>query len=246
MEVDMTRGLEYADKIKVNTGIKVTPTHLAVRAVALALRKIPQANSIIRLRRIYRRKNVDIFCQVALPGEKPDLSGVVIRNADAKTPSMLAEELSLRAETVRKGEDKELASTKRALDLTPALMYPLVLRILGLLQYSLNLDLGFTGLPRDPFGSAMVTSIGSLGLSEGFAPLVPMSRTPIVVSVGKVEMKPVADQGKVVIKPVCVLGGCFDHRIMDGILAGELTREVSRYLADPEYCETEISQGRIR
>ena len=80
----------------------------------------------------------------------------------------------------------------------------------------------------------MVTSVGSLGVSEAFAPLVPITRAPIVVAVGKVEDKPVVRHGEIVVRPICILGVTFDHRIMDGVLAGKLAKFVTNYLRDPE------------
>jgi len=238
LEVDMGPALEFAKRESDRTGAHVTPTHIVVRAVAAALRKNPGANAIIRWGRIYERSQVDIFCQVAIPGEKPDLSGAVIRNADQKRPGEIAADLKALAEAVRKGTDEEFASTRRTLDILPTFLYKPVLAFVGFLQYTLNLDLRFAGLPKNPFGSAMVTSVGSLGIPEGFAPLVPMSRTPVLVSVGKIEDKAVVRDGKIVVRPMCVLCGTFDHRVMDGFLAGKIVAAVQEYLADPEKAET--------
>lgn len=232
-EIDMHAAMLYAEQLTRSTGAKVTATHMVVRAVALALGKYPDANAIIRLNRIYRRRDVNIFCQVAIPGEKPDLSGTVIRKADTKSPAEIARELSQQARAVRRGEDKVVARTRQTLNVIPTFLSRAVFEAIGFLQYDLNLDLRALGLPKDPFGSAMVTSVGSLGISHAWAPLVPMSRVPIVVALGKVEDKPVVREGKVVVRPVCTIGATFDHRIMDGLLAGKLSEAVTEYLADP-------------
>ncbi len=240
LELDMTGAIAYAKKLTDETGIKVTATHIIVRAVAVALKAHPQANSIIRFFKVYERKHVNIFCQVAIPGEKPDLSGVVIRDADRKSPVEIATDLRARAEKVRSGQDKELEQTRQSLDLIPTSISRLVLETIGLLQYTLNLDMRPVGLPKDAFGGVMVTSIGSLGISEAYPPLVPMSRVPLVVAIGKVTDRPVAMDGEVVIRPICVLTTTFDHRIMDGILAGKLARTVTEYIEDPEATEGKL------
>ncbi|MCR4413043.1 MAG: 2-oxo acid dehydrogenase subunit E2, partial [Thermoguttaceae bacterium] len=54
-----------------------------------------------------------------------------------------------------------------------------------------------------------------------------------VVAVGRVEEKPVVRDGLVVVRPVCVLCATFDHRVIDGRLAGRLARAVVGYLGDP-------------
>jgi len=239
MEVDMTKALEYARQLSERRGISITTTHILLRATALCLKEYPEANAIVRWNRIYVRKRINVFCHVAIPGKKPDLSGVLVRDADTKDLVAIAQELKEKVTAIRRGTDPELARTKALLDRIPSFLYRLVLRVIDFLQYTLNLDLSRLGIPPDPFGGAGVTSIGSLGMSEAFAPLSPITRMPIVLSVGKVEEKPVARDGNVVIRPVCVLCATLDHRIMDGYLAAKLAKFVTRYLADPERYESE-------
>ena len=236
-EVDVGKALEFARQESERAGVQVTLAHLVLRAVALALREFPEANALVRWNRIYTRKRVHMFFHVALPGKKPDLSGVIVRDADAKAPAQIAQELREKIKAVRSGADGEIARTQRMLDRIPSCLYRPLLRAIGFLQYTLNLDLSRLGMPRDPFGGAAVTSIGSFGISEAFAPLPPITRIPLLVSVGKVEPRPVVRDGAIVIRPVCVLCATFDHRIMDGYLAGKLAKFVTRYLADPPWRE---------
>jgi pyruvate dehydrogenase E2 component (dihydrolipoamide acetyltransferase) len=233
-EVDMAKALEYARQLSERGGISITATHLLLRAVALCLKEYPEANAIIRWNRIYIRKRINVFCHVAIPGKKPDLSGVLVRDADTKDLVAIAQELKEKVTAIRRGTDQELARTKAMLDKTPSFLYRLVLGVIEFLQYTLNLNLSRFGIPQDPFGGAGVTSIGSLGMSEAFAPLSPITRMPIVISVGKVEEKPVVRDGNIVIRPMCVLCATLDHRIMDGYLAAKLAKFLTRYLADPE------------
>jgi pyruvate/2-oxoglutarate dehydrogenase complex dihydrolipoamide acyltransferase (E2) component len=237
MEVDMGPALEYAKRESERAGISITVTHLLLRASALCLKKYPDANAVIRWNRIYTRKRIHVFCQVAIPGRKPDLLGVLLRDADTKDPAMIARELQEKATAIRNGTDRELLRTLRRLDKIPGFLYGALLRFLGFFQYTLNLDLSRFGIPADPFGGAAVTNIGTFGIAEGFAPLPPITRLPIIVSVGKIEEKPVVREGQIVIRPMCVLCATFDHRVMDGYLVGRVTRFVARYLADPEKYE---------
>ncbi len=231
MELDMTKTLAYAEEAGAAAGIKITPTHLVARAVAGSLRRHPGNNAMIRWNRVYERETVDVFCQVSIPG-KNDLSGAVIRNADTKDAAAIAEDLKKRAARVREGSD-ELSQSRGLLDRIPAFLYRFILGFLSFLQYTLNLNLKSLGLPKDAFGSVMVTSIGSLGIPEGWAPLVPMSRVPIVISVGALQERPWVVDGKVEVRKVCVIAAVFDHRIMDGLSAGKLATELQDYLRDP-------------
>jgi hypothetical protein len=54
-------------------------------------------------------------------------------------------------------------------------------------------------MPKDAFGSAMVTHVGSMGLDAAFSPLVPYSRTPMLVAVGAAKPRPIAEGDRVVV-----------------------------------------------
>jgi pyruvate dehydrogenase E2 component (dihydrolipoamide acetyltransferase) len=232
-DVEMTNALAYMESEGERHGVNITPSVLAIRAVALGYRKNPDANALVRWRRVYRRKRIHIFCNVAIPGKNPDLSGVLVRDAEGKTPAAIALELSEAVRRARRGEDKELARTRRVLDRIPNALYRPVLGAIGFLQYTLNVNLSFLGLPQDPFGGALVTSVGFLGMSEGFAPLSPITRAPLVLSVGRVEDRPMAVEGRVEVRPMLSLCATLDHRVLDGLAAGKLAKSVVRYLADP-------------
>jgi pyruvate dehydrogenase E2 component (dihydrolipoamide acetyltransferase) len=236
----MSKALEYARQVSEQAGVTITPTHLVLRCVGLCLREFPQANATVRRNRVYQRKRADVFCHVAVPGKKPDLSGLVLRDVDCKPLAEIARELQDRVRAVRRGADPELARTRRMLHRTPSLLYRPMLRLIDFFHGTLNWNLRWLGIPQDPFGGVLVTSVGSLGISEAFAPLSPISRTPAVIAIGKVEDKPVARDGRVVIRPVCVLCGTFDHRVMDGYLLGKMAKFVTRYFADPQAVEKRL------
>jgi pyruvate dehydrogenase E2 component (dihydrolipoamide acetyltransferase) len=71
-------------------------------------------------------------------------------------------------------------------------------------------------------------------LKHGFGPLVPMTRTPIVVLVGEVEDRPAVKDGQLTIRPTMTLGCTFDHRVIDGAHAGKIVAVMREVLADPE------------
>jgi pyruvate dehydrogenase E2 component (dihydrolipoamide acetyltransferase) len=235
IDVDVSRALAYIAKLRQKTSAHVTLTHLVGKAVALGIRERPEVNAIIRRgRHFYRRDTVDVFFQVALDGGT-DLSGAKISRADEKSVVEIAEELSKKAERVRAHEDKSaMQRSNELLNRLPARVRGTLLGLGGYLSYDLGLDLRFAGIPYDAFGSAMVTNVGVFGLPSGFAPLVPFARTPILLTIGVVEERPVAVEGRVEVRPIVTIGGTFDHRILDGYQAGKLAQRFRAVLADPE------------
>src|SRR3989454_1156326 len=232
LDIPMRSSLAYVERLREETGVRVTVTHLVARGVALALRQYPQLNGIVARGRIMLRDTVDIFLQVAIEGGT-ELSGIKIARADVKSVLEIAREMETRVERLRARQDRQVERTKSLLDRIPLLLLGPVMRTIAYLVYDLDIDLTRLGVVKDEFGSAMVTNVGMFGLTQAFAPLVPFSRTPLVVLVGEVQEKPVAEAGRVVIRPVMTLGGTFDHRFMDGWHGGAMAQLFRAYIEDP-------------
>lgn len=236
LDLDVTRARTYLEALGQESGIKVTLTHLVGKALALAIAERPEINAVIRRRQqVYVRDTVDVFFQVAYDkGE--NLSGATVREADKKSVVEIARELADKAARIREGREHELRSTDARLHALPAPLRKAAMRAVELGVYDLGLDLSRLGVPRDAFGSAMVTNIGVFGLPRAFAPLVPFTRVPIVVTVGAVHDAPVAEDGAAVVRPVVTLGVTLDHRLLDGYQAGRLAERFQAVLRDPEAC----------
>lgn len=235
LDIDVSRLLPVLERLSEQSGQRITLTHAVARAVALGLREHPDLNVIVRGGRIYERRDVDVFLQVAVveEGQSPDLSGCKIERADTKSLVDMAAEISQRARSIRKGEDLEIRASKKRIAGIPGLLMRPILLLMGWLTYTLNLDGRLFGLPRDPFGSVMVTSVGMFGIRVGFAPIFPPSRCPALLLVGALEDRAVVRDGEVVVRPMVTLTGTFDHRVIDGYHGGLLARTIKTLLEDP-------------
>jgi pyruvate dehydrogenase E2 component (dihydrolipoamide acetyltransferase) len=213
-------------------GVRVTITHILTAALARALAyDTPTLNCFVRRGRIYPRKDVSIMLAVDVGGK--DMSGVRIRSAHTKTVSEIAEELIAKA---RKHEGKDQDAMVRKKDSLSKLPYPLRRAAFAAIRwgvYEAGLNLRFTGLHEDMFGSAMITNIGTLGLNTGYPALMPAGNVPMVVAMGKIERKAVVRDEQIVIRSMLPLSGTFDHRIVDGHQVGVIAQAIRDRLADP-------------
>jgi pyruvate dehydrogenase E2 component (dihydrolipoamide acetyltransferase) len=233
LEIDATNALEYVHAQAAASGVKVTLTHLVGKAVADAIALRPEVNAIIRRgNAIYERDSIDVFFQVALEGGE-DLSGAKIEAVDRKSVVEIARELSERAERIRSHRDAGFTQKRALIARMPRALRGPVLRAAEFLDYELGLDLSRAGIPHDAFGSAMVTNVGMFGLPQGFAPLVPFSRAPIVLTVGAVEKRPRAVGETVQVRPVLPIGATIDHRLIDGFQIGRVAERFRAILEDP-------------
>jgi pyruvate/2-oxoglutarate dehydrogenase complex dihydrolipoamide acyltransferase (E2) component len=237
LEVDATRAMAYVDRLRASSGEKITLTHFVGKVIGEVFFRHPEINVVLRWGRLYARKHVDVFFQVANDEAGRDLSGATVHDIHKLGLPEVCQALQAGTRTVRHKADRDYSKMKSYLGGIPGFLAWPFLRLVGFIAYSLNLYTPLFGLPKDAFGSVMVTSIGSLGLDEAYAPLVAYGRTPMIVSVGAVRKRVVVQEGAadaVVIRPMMKICVTFDHRIMDGKHAAHMTRTLMRIFADPE------------
>jgi pyruvate dehydrogenase E2 component (dihydrolipoamide acetyltransferase) len=239
IDLDMTEALEFLPKESERSGEHVTVTHLVTKAIGDTLAAHPECNCIIRRGRIFERDDVDISVLVAVPPEdaqgeqEADLSEALVRNADRKSMAEIATEIREGARKVRKHEDPLLEQTKKLFNYMPPMVMGPLLRLVARLQYDFNFDLSAVGIPNDPFGSAIVTSVGVLGITEAFPPLLTFTRVPAILAVGAVEDRPGVRGGQVVAVPTMRIAATFDHRVIDGFQGGKLAKTFKDIVQDP-------------
>ena len=236
IDLVVDRALPYLDELSGVSGTKVRITHLVTKALALGIRRMPQANGIVTRRSIALRENVDIFLQVATEGGR-DLSGTKLTRVDEMPLAEIARELATRAAKVRRHADPGVERTKNLMQRLPNALVGWTVRATEYLLYDLQLDLTRFGIESDQFGSAMVSNIGNFegfGMSFALAPLVPISRCPIVVLIGEVQKKPVVESDRIVARSVVTLGCTFDHRMIDGAQGTAIAAVLRRVVEDPE------------
>lgn len=228
-EIDATEALRYLEGRQ-----GVTMTHLVVRGAAIALRdKVPDLNRMVRRGQLYQRASVDIFVSVALRRGR-EITGFKTERADTKSVDEIAQEIRTTALGMRRGDQAGVARVQRVLEVVPAPLLRPLLQVLRFLVMDLGVSLTPLGLPDDPFGSMLVTEIGSYGLQVGYPALLPLSSASCIVAIGRVTDKAVVRDGQVVARPILPLSATFDHRVADAYEAGALVRAAQELLERPE------------
>ncbi len=236
LELKMDRAMDYIAEFRRVTGRRLTVTHLLARAAAEALRRQPDANAVLRFNKIYLRQRIGIFMQVAMTDQgdgKADLSGVTVYDAADKSLLEIVDEVEAKVAAVRERRDPALEKSRGMFRFVPHLLLNWFLGLLRLLTVTLNLDLRWMGVPNDPFGSLMITNIGSLGLDTGYAPLVPFSGVPILLAMGLVKEQAVVEEGQIVVRKIMKVHATIDHRFIDGVHAATMSRTLREWLENP-------------
>jgi pyruvate/2-oxoglutarate dehydrogenase complex dihydrolipoamide acyltransferase (E2) component len=235
MDVDATDALAFLREHQTATGVRLTVTHLVARAVAVALGEQPELNAKVRFGgRLEQRASVDVFVTVATEGNR-DLSGARIDRANEKSLAGVAREIADRTAKIRRGSDASYRQSRNALRRLPWWLARSATWLSDVLVNELHVDLTAQGMPVDPFGSAIVTSVGMFGIDTAFAPFVPLARCPMLILVPEVRPRPWAVGTAVEVRPVLRLCATFDHRIIDGAAAGRFAKRLTELFATPAH-----------
>lgn len=234
--INMDEAVRYVETFRRATGRHLTVSHLMAKVIGVVLEQVPELNVLLRWGGLYQRATIGVFFQVAIEDPqsgKIDLSGVKIEQPHRKSLPQIMDEFESRATEVRTKNGSELERSRSLLRRVPGMLVGPAVRAITFLAYVLNLDLRWLGVPKDPFGSVMVTNIGSLGLDNAYAPLVPFSGVPFLVAMGAIHEAPVAVEGRVEVRKVMRLSATFDHRVMDGLHASRAVAILRRWLEEP-------------
>jgi pyruvate/2-oxoglutarate dehydrogenase complex dihydrolipoamide acyltransferase (E2) component len=235
IELRMEQALAYLAAFREATGRRATVTHLVGKACAMAMRDTPEANATLRFGRVYLRQDVGVFFQVAVSEADGaiDLSGLVIQDMDQKSLLTICDEFAQKVELVRTRRDPDLERTKRSTALIPGFLVFWALRLMAFIIYTLNLPAWLLGLPKNPFGSVMVSNVGSLGLDVAYPPLVHYARVPLLLAIGRVSEAAVVEGGVLAVGQVMRVSVTFDHRFIDGVHAANMAKTLRAWIEDP-------------
>ena len=231
----MDRALDYIARFRACTGRHLTVSHLMAKASAMALQACPEANAILRWNRIYLRQRIGVFFQVLMTDQgTADLSGATLYDLERKSLQEIVDEFEQKVGLVRRHEDPALEKTRGTFQRLPYFLLRPFLTILSFISYTLNLDLRWLGIASDPFGSLMITNIGSLGLDTAYAPLVPFSRVPLLFAIGEAQDDVLVENRQPVVGKTMAVNATMDHRVIDGFHAARIAGVLRDWMENPD------------
>ena len=213
-----------------------SPMSLVIKGLGEVMKKHQELNFIMRFGRLYRRRDINISVMVNIVEHgKHDLSFATLRKVDEMSLAKIEEQLKKEATQICRREDLHLGFALRLIRHLPHSWTRIFLRAFAFLTHDLNLNLSFFRLPKDPFGSVIVTNVGSLGIKKALVPLVPLTRAGLLVSIGQVSKEAVVINDRIEVREIMHLGVTFDHRLFDGAQAAKMIRDFEVFLKQGEW-----------
>ena len=203
LDVDMSRMQALINRAR-QSNVRITYTHIMVRAAAVALAANPDLHVLVCAGRVYSPDRVDIGLSIA--GETFVAPVLIVEGADRKNLTAVAEEIVRCAPEVRAADKKLLQVLRRWGWLVPfGLLRRALLRILFRI-------LAFRRKGSGTFQVSLVPNV-----DQAFTP---MFSTSAILIAGSVRDRVVAIGGVPVVRAMATLTCCADHGIWDG-RAGE-------------------------
>ena len=232
MTLDIEPALAYVEHLRKSTAEKVTLTTVVGKAVALGLRATPTLNGYIRLGSFVPHERVNVTFLVAFE-EGMNLAKVKIDDLDRKSVVEATIELRELADRLREGRDASFNKSMGPVRLMPTWALKQLLRVTGFVTTNLGASIPSFGLEAFPFGSCVITNVGTFGLDEGYIPPSPFAGVPLWVLIGAAKDAPMAVDGRVVVRKQLTLTATIDHRFMDGAQGATLAKTIRSVLTNP-------------
>ncbi len=225
-QINIEDAKDWCDKIdiKLNTFI--------LKALAKTIEKEDRVNAVVRWGKLYQREDIKLFYHVLPSLESDDLSGALLVNPQDIDISELNKDLWGQVKKIRSGDDP-FKRSKRAFRFLPGIVARKALDFMSFVMYSLNIRPFFFPSDKDPFGSVMVTHIGSMNLTQACTPIAPYTKIPMVIAVGKEEKRAVVENDEIVVREMITFGFTFDHRIMEGIHFARFIKCFRKFFEQP-------------
>jgi len=231
LTLDCTEVVTYLADLREATGERVSITGFMGAVIGRALAAEPTLNGRIHLGKYVAYDRVNVAFLVQIDGGK-NLAQVLVEDIDTKSALDVHKLLQAKAGSVRGGTDENF---NKSIALTSKMPTPILRRVLSFGGFvTTGMGKPFAGQPAFPFGSAVITSFGMLGVDEGFVPPTPFLRVPLYIGIGKIADMVFAEDGKAVVKPGITITATMDHRFVDGFQAATVSRVVRAAFADPQ------------
>ncbi|MGE3609233.1 MAG: 2-oxo acid dehydrogenase subunit E2 [Bacteriovoracaceae bacterium] len=208
----------FLDRYNKFHNTKLTTTHLIIKLVAQVIQKHPSLNRYFRLFSIYQREKVSCMVLVNLPDKSIDdydLDFVRIEDVNSLSLENIRIHLANETNNRRSYQGNEFWFVRFFSTLIPLILIKPLFKLYSFLNYGLNLNLKFLGLPNDIAGSFILSNLAQFHILEGRVPLIENSRCPIIITMGEIRNGPTVINNQLVIAPLIKITVTLDHRLID-------------------------------
>lgn len=230
----MTKAIEYVKELNRNQSeIHYTLTHLMGHAMGWGLWKMRRDVGRISWGFFRHQKRVGITCLVEVDGGK-DLVPCTLFNVHEMSLEQFAQAINNKIKRAKAKQDDVHNQQTAILNFIPSFIAQPLMWVCSYISLAAGFNIAPLALRNDSFGHLILTNIGTLGLTRGYAPLCPPMHSMGLYCIGKIEKRPIVDDsGQIIVADMTSLVGTGDHRFGDAIIWNPLFKCFRGYVEDP-------------
>jgi len=221
----VSHSLNVKNLISFSSKNNFSPFITFTKIISQALKETPEANVILKGSKVFYRRTQNVFIHVTEDKLNEELSGYVIYDATNKSYEELDRETKESLQKIKSGISF-FAPSQNLSRFIPRFMIRTLLKVSEFFFYRLNLNLFPSFIPKDCFGSILISNVGSIGLENAFIPLVTHSGAHLALAFGKIQDKVMLIDNTPQNISHVTLGFTFDHRVMDGHHLSQLINNI--------------------
>ena len=209
--------------------------------MAIVLKKYPEMYGYIKFGRYDTKEGVDICCLVEVGGGK-ELANTTLVDCEKKSFQEIQKEFDKSVKLLKTRKNKDQNFKMKIFKFIPTFLTGPFTQIVSYLS-SIGLKIKAIGLKRFEFGSCVITSIGSLGIEDSYAPIPPLTFAPLLLTLCKMyNVNKKNEEGKIETKTYLRMNFTADYRFFSPKTASALFRDIHLYGEDPEKFENECKK----
>ena len=241
MKLDITKIIPYLKKKSEEIKEHLTPTIFTIKLMAIILKKYPEVYGYIKFGKYETKKGVDICCLVQVGGGQ-ELANTTIIECEKKNFKIITEELVSSVKLLRERKNKDQNKKMFLFKFFPTYLMGPATQILSYLS-SIGMRFKAVGLKKFEFGSCVITSIGSLGISDSYAPIPPLTFAPLLLTLcSKYDVNIKDENGKIDTKTYMKMNFTADYRFFDTASAVAIMKDIHLIGEDPDLFEKECKK----
>lgn len=242
--VDFSGSRAYLDRLAAGDGPRVTVQHLLAAAVGRALRDFPLANAQIVRNRIVMRPKVGVAMPVNLlghpGGSRRELGLALLEDAGGRSLRDLAGAGASAVSDEREGRNTN-GLVKTMVRLAEGMPLPVFFRLMDAFELAREAPVLSGRIHRAAPATTLLSNAGAPfravpGMLFRGASLTPPGRLAHAGTVwgcSTVQDEAIVLDGHVCVRPMLPMVLIFDHRLIDGVVAGRLAVRFSTIPTDP-------------
>ena len=241
LRLDITKIIPYLKKKEEEIKVHLTPTIFTIKLMAIILKKYPEVYGYIKFGIYTKKEGVDICCLVEVGGGK-ELANTTIIDCEKKSFQDIQQEFEKNVKSLKSRKNKDQNFKMKIFKFVPTFLSGPFTQVISYLS-SIGLKINAVGLKRFEFGSCVITSIGSLGIEDSFAPIPPLTFAPLLLTLcQKYEVNKKNEEGNIETRTYLRMNFTADYRFFSPKTASSIFKDIHLYGEDPEKFENECKK----